>query len=745
MTDALRYGLFVLCAAGLSAGAEGGLAMAQPLAIKQVKLDSAKAPVDSRITLEVDLTATYRNPFDSRQIRLEAEVTSDVTKPFTVPGFLYQPCQRELVNGREKVTPTGPPRWQIRLSAPLPGTYRVIVTAVDQTNTASAPPLSFEATPADVRGMIRRTKSDHRYFVDSRGTSFFPVGANVCWGGGPGTYSYDTWLPKYAAAGCNFYRIWLAPEWFTAALRTRAAGFDGIDLSNAWKLDHIVEESEQLGLTMMFCIDSFNTLRSKQRQHGSWEDTPYPKAMGGPLDQPLEYFTNPECHQANLDRLRYLVARWGYSPAVFAWEFWNEVDIIDGYHSETISKWHREMANALRAMDPWQHLITTSYARTAGDPHVDCLPELDFVQSHHYGARDMALELGGDRATKEAAKDRPHFTGEFGVGHSGTQTAKDDPTGVHLHNGLYASPGQQQAGTPMTWWWDSYVEPNNLYPLFASFSRWIEGFDFVAQQPRPLNAALTYVAPDAPKALLDYAPKLAGGSWQPADYNQPVTITIGRDGTVNETGPLSKVLHGLKNHPTLHNPATFELDLPAPTQFVVQVTGVSGHGGAALELSLDGQVVRHEEFADADDKTDTLQQYNGDYVVDLPAGRHTVKVENTGKDWLYLNYRVPKLLESAAPPLRALGLIGNDRGLVWVQDYRYAWPAATRPEFKEPPVTGARLTLPDVPDGRWTIETWDTQAGKVTGTVTGEAKDGVLALDLPAVKWDTAFRLRLGD
>lgn len=723
------------------------LAMDQTLAMGPITLAPTTASVYTRVTLEIPLTASYTNPFDSRQIAVDVTVTPPSGRAWTVPGFLYQPFERALEGETERLTPAGPPRWQARLAAVEPGPHEVVVTATDRTGTVRSESLRFTATAADAPGYARRAAADHRYFVTDRGETLFLIGANVCWGGRRGSYDYDNWLPKYAEQGANFFRAWLSPMWTTFALNTNDSGYDAIALANAWRLDHVLELSERLDLRMMFCIDSFNILRPKADLYGQWEDSPYIRAHGGPLDEPRRYFTDETMLAAYRDRLRYLVARWGYSPAVFAWEFWNEVDIVGQYDSDTVAEWHRRMATHLRAIDPWKHLITTSYARTAGDPKVDGLPELDFVQSHHYGPRDMAVDLLRDRETKAAATDRPHFTGEFGIGHDGRRTAETDPTGIHLHNGLFASPGQLQAGTPMTWWWDSYVEPCNLYPIFGAFRRFIDGFDFVAERARAAVATVTYADPDAPRPAEDWEQIPTAASWQPADYNRPVTITIRRDGTVEQTAPLSRVLHGTHNHPTLHNPATFVLDVPAPTRFVVEVGGVSGYGGAALQIALDGQVVLDKAFPDEDEGHDTLNQYDGEYAIDLPAGAHTVVVENLGSDWLYVAYRIPRLLQPAGPPARVLGVIGERRALLWVQSRLYTWYHATRPGFEPQTIRDLVVTVTGLTPGRWTVERFDTHEGRVTGVEERTvAADGELRLALAELTWDAGWRLaRQGD
>ncbi len=472
--------------------AASDLARNEALTLKAVRPSATRVQTHELVTLQLELTASYANPFDSSQIRVDAEVVPPSGGAWQVPGFLYRPFTRQLKGNSEVVEPAGPPAWQVRLSLGEAGPHRVIVSATDRTGTVRSDSIEIVGVQRRAPGFVRISRKDHRYFVTDRGETFFPIGANVCWAHGPGTYQYDRWLRAYAKNGCNYWRAWLSPQWTTFALNTPASGHHGIDLAKAWRLDHAVKRSEELGLRVMLCVDSFNILRSTKRLYGQWEQTPYFRKNGGPCDDVRDYFTNPALLGAYRDRLRYLVGRWGYSTSVMSWEFWNEVDIIDRYDSELVTAWHRDMARFLRSIDPWRHLITTSTARPRGDPRLDALPELEYVQTHHYlGKAEVVPTLREDRRRKAAAKDRPHYHGEFGLFHSGSETVKNDPAGIHLHNALYASVGQEHAGTPMTWWWDSYVDPRNLYPRFGAFARWIEGFDFAAQRPRRVTAEIT--------------------------------------------------------------------------------------------------------------------------------------------------------------------------------------------------------------------------------------------------------------
>ena len=456
------------------------------------RADRSSAAVHERVTLDVDLSATYDNPFDADEVSVEAEVDSPGKGAWHVPGFFYQAFERRLEGEKEMLAPVGAARWQLRLSFASPGLYRVRVRVADQSGVAHSEPVAVEVVAADASGMIRRHEADRRYFVTDCGDTFFPVGANVCWAGSRGTFDYDEWLPRYAQSGCNLVRVWLAPYWATCAMHTQASGFNRIDLANAWRLDRVMEAAEKCGIRVILCIDSFNTLRSVERLYGRFEESPFAAGNGGPLTTPAAYFTDEQCRQAYRNRLRYLVARYGCSTSVFAWELWNEVDLVDGYDARAVTSWHATAARTLQALDPWRHLLTTSASQTPGLPELDAVPGLDFLQTHHYGTTDAAAAVAANCRARRARTQRPHFHGEFGISHSGEETARLDPAGIHLHNALYASVGQAEAGAPLSWWWDSYIHALDLYPVFSAFSKWIEGFDFAAQHVQPIQARVVY-------------------------------------------------------------------------------------------------------------------------------------------------------------------------------------------------------------------------------------------------------------
>jgi endo-1,4-beta-mannosidase len=71
-----------------------------------------------------------------------------------------------------------------------------------------------------------------------------------------------------------------------------------------------------------------------------------------------QFFLNPLTREMYRDKIRYVVARWGYSTNIFSWEFWNEIESVEP--KEGIFAWMREMTAYLRSVDPWRHLIKSS-------------------------------------------------------------------------------------------------------------------------------------------------------------------------------------------------------------------------------------------------------------------------------------------------------------------------------------------------------------------------------------------------
>ena len=248
----------------------------------------------------------------------------------------------------------------------------------------------------------------------------------------------------------------------------------------------MLEAAQRHGIYVKLCLESWRGFAGAGSFVRPGDVHPYWKANGGPCQREMEVFTDPEALRMFRNRLRYVVARWGYLPSVFGWEFWNEINCVRGYQADVVAHWTQDMARYLKHIDPWQHLVVNSLGSYLVDERYWRLPELDFAQVHGYWhPRDpRSREAGRDMGAfvpfwidQIRGYGKPALFAEFGLVADNwglSPLAAQDRQGVHLHNGLWSAMMAGAAGTAMTWWWDNYVDALDLYGQFrgvADFAR----------------------------------------------------------------------------------------------------------------------------------------------------------------------------------------------------------------------------------------------------------------------------------
>ncbi len=635
---------------------------------------------------------------------------------------------------------TGARAWRLRFSPSEIGRYECRLRIKDIAGEAEAAPFSFACVAAEGgdrgRGFLH-VGPDKRYFQYDNGVPYFAIGHNVCWPSRVrGIVDYERYFKRMAANGENYARLWMCPWVFGVQW---GGGPYHYRLDQAWALDHVLDLADEHGIKIMLCLDWHGTLK----QGNSLVKNPYMKTAGGPCESPKEFFTNAEAKRIYKDRLRYLVARYGCRTNLLCWEFWNEVDLVADYDEEAVAAWHAEMGDYLRKVDPYDHMITTSTANAKRGARLWALPQLDFSQVHRYNGNDKAADMWKWCQDREQYG-KPYLIGEFGfTTHTPGRTAADEK-GLHMHNGIWGAMMAGSAGTAMLWWWDSYIEPKNLYYHFKALAAFATGTPWTRAGFKPVEAQVAF-APgfEAPPSLLRLAS--ANGSWQEAPFNKPNRVTISRTGQVDGREKLSKIMHGRGNHSDLHNPVTFDIDAAFEGQFIVEVRGVSGHGGADLQIVVDNTEMLFRDFVDPDGKdgTQTRLEYNGDYAVTLTPGRHVVEVANSGQDWVNVAYRLEGLCAAASPHARAFALKGKNLTLLWIQNKDSNWGRMMQGGAATV-VHGAEVRLDAMPAGEYEVEWWDTWRGQATRTertrVSGAAR--VLVLRPGPVASDIACKVR---
>src|ERR1051326_54689 len=352
------------------------------------------------------LPPDQRNPF-SRD--LWADVVLPSQKSVHLPVFFY-----------------GKGQFAVRARAAEAGEYTL--RGVTEKNGDVVESLSFAVTgeskllvkaPASLPQVMSYRGRPAR-FLFGDGEPFTPIGANVPWATGPDRVKfYEHAISEFSHEGLNWMRIWTA-HWGGLNLDW-LAGDAGpsphpgtLDLRVAANWDKIIETAEDKGVYLQLVLQHHGQYSTTV--NSNWAANPWNAANpGGFLKSPADFFSSPAAIGLTESKYRYIVARWGYSPAILAWELFNEVhwtDPIHLAHDETaVAAWHASMATYIRRIDPYTHLVTTSTDNLASPLY----EKIDYYQPHLYAANMLAVPRQFSIAPEKL--DRPIFYGEVGDDH----------------------------------------------------------------------------------------------------------------------------------------------------------------------------------------------------------------------------------------------------------------------------------------------------------------------------------------
>ncbi|MBM3493999.1 MAG: DUF5060 domain-containing protein [Armatimonadetes bacterium] len=727
------------------------------LRIASVTCDAMRVRAYETVEVLADIAGKYDNPFDPDQIAVDADVTAPGGRNLRVPGFFGVPMRVERTGSSERLRTAGKAGFRIRYTPRVAGVHRIVVTARDRSGVVRAKPVEISVTSRKASGFIGVNKARPAYFADETGKPFIAIGENLCWANSPtplATYAF--WLKGLGKSGANWVRLWLAYnekglEWSAAPSPKPGtgtyAGLGRYALDNAWRLDEIVRMAEKNGVRLMFCIGTYGEFtEGGYFGEGMWPGNPYNKANGGPCEKPADFWTNPEARKLYQRRLRYLIARYGHSPHVFAWEFWNEVP-----PTPEQAKWVAEMASFLKRNDPYGHLVSTTY----GNADVWKCPDVDFTMTHMYGQAGNT-PLFTDQIVAHTKEHRPYgkpyLLAEFGIDWQ-TADSRWDPKaiGTNMHNGAWSALMAGGAGTAMLWYWDGYVHPGNLYGVFTPIRKFADAVDWKSEPLEPIAGIEVQTAPGTPETFKDLTVPATIEWGMPASDR----YTVLHDGTVRGA-PVAMAIGspGRSTVRELPTKLTWALDIERPTTVTLKLGQVCTK--AHMVIKVDGKVVVDRELTSGEPgkgpwkASRRLEQYNlwlsdydEDIALDLPAGRREIEISNTDGDWFQIrSIMLPGYQSSRHPDVTALGLAGDRQAILWLHNRESTW--RTDYDGKAPSVLeGLRVSVPVKHEGPWSVEWWDTWTGEVLRRETVAAADGVLNLLPPPLKRDVAVRMKL--
>ncbi|TKD09476.1 hypothetical protein [Polyangium fumosum] len=403
----------------------------------------------------LDLPTTWYGPAVAR---FEAEF----------PGNPYDPDENDVRvvfvgSSGERIEriayPDGTSAYEAVLVAKAPGPYRPLLYRNGVLQPARARSDVVRLDERLPRGFLRVDQRNPNRFVWDDGTPYYPLGMNLGWQM-PELPPMTTQIARMGAAGIQWTRIWASswdgknPFW---PVNDPAAPRDRLWPPALTKWDALFQACEKAGISMqmvLFNHGSFSTFVNP-----NWPDHPWNVARGGFLADAADVFSDPEARRRMKMWLRHAVARYSHSPALFAWELWNEVEWTDASFAgrfSDITAWHEEMARYLRSLDPYGHPVTTSALLAPASTW----RSMDFLQPHLYTDAIALFARLGWLPTRA-----PAFFGEVGPSRPARVNLR-----AFVRDALYAGMLRNQAGTPMFWYWD-LVEKHDLYGEFRTAAK----------------------------------------------------------------------------------------------------------------------------------------------------------------------------------------------------------------------------------------------------------------------------------
>lgn len=711
---------------------------------------SGPAPVRvyNRLEWSVNIPFTPDNPYDPAEADVFGIFTAPDGRELVMPGFWMQPmaqtCEEDCAI--EVLEPAGEPGWRIRFAPDTAGqwTYRFqvrrqggLATTVDSG--------SFEVQSGPGPGFVRIAENS-RYFRFDDQSAYFPIGHNLAWSwdGAGGVFAYDRWLRNLAANGGNYARLYIDTPWFIGFEWQPPVGDYTAAQDDFWRLDFILQRAEELGIYLDVVVLWHQALANyggtpvlppaqprRADTSADWRRNPYNVINGGPLTSTTGFFTETRARELFQQRLRYLVARWGYSTHIFAWDLLSDADRVLGYSPEIVLPWLEEMSAYLRAIDPYNHLITIGSAEAPLEL-LDA-PGIDFGQVRFYQRRplvdpvDQVLSVSRLISDARLRTARPVMLTEFSLS-PWYEPAEEDPTGVHVRDTLWASVMAGAAGPGASWWWDTYLEPLELAEIYRPLAQFAAGIPWPVLRLEP---AQTQLLSDRPA---DYLPLRVDGydrRFLAPDLPELGPHTLTTDGPSPGVGLLSGFLYGQTYNNQQRTSHRYILNAPVNTVLTVGVGSVSRQAKARLVVALDGSTAVEVELA--------AGTTGATVSVPLPAGRHDLELRNDGDDWLQIEYVT---IAHYVPPLRALALADSDAGLLlaWFQNRAYNWQTVD----SAPPVGQVfRAVVEGMPAGEYRLEYWDPFTGQVIGeerVLVRPEDGGQLAFDLLPIAQTLAVR-----
>lgn len=666
----------------------------------------------TKLELKVTLSATFSNPYDYTQVRLKGYFTSPSGTQIIMDGFYMQDY---AMTAPDVLTPSGPPEWRIRFSPDESGTWTYFVRIWDETGFEHSESLQFTCIPSDRKGFVSLVDE---HLTHRNGETFLGLGTNMAWQDwSSGFTKYEAWLDALDDNGGNFVKLTLAPWGFEFEWQETGPGQYDERQNRAWTLDWVMDLLMEREIYCQLNPMIHDELRNDYASN--WYSNPYNTVNGGPCTDPQDFLVNPSAITLYKNKLRYINARWGYSPQVVLWEQLSEADntgIYDNFYSQTLS-WLNIMTEYMNNLDKYNRLCSSAYAIPQHDPNYWDNAETGFTQLHIYDfIADLEMKIYNFSKDQIDGYDKPFVVGEFAMGHDPSVIKDYDPDGISFHNTVWSSMFSGSFATAMSWWWDNYLYPNGLFDHLKAVSDFFMEIDEEISRLEPAVLLTTSDDYDMIEIDPDYN---NDGDKAPENY-----FHFGPSGLLYPTELyLGEYLYG-SFYNSRRNPPTFQVNFTKDGYFKVNVGDLAVF--AKLRVRLDGITV-----------FDQTVSPNSLHAIFIPEGEHEIRVDNSATGIIKVDEYE---FHDYAPNLRAFAYESEDYIAGWLQNRRYNWEYLS--EQGIPNAVSNGKIYPDFDNQGTYMFSWYNQDAVLDSTQTIVFSGDDMVVDAPNIVWDGAFEGR---
>jgi hypothetical protein len=670
-----------------------------------------------------------------------AAVAEPVTFRFTLPEDTRNPFSRDLwadvvtPAGRTLTLPVyfaGDGKFAVRARADETGAYllgkiteradgKVAELMADVSGNRQQMVTKIQTLPS-----VRLDPGDQRRFILSDGREYAPVGANLAWAPGGRLEFYRKAFTDFQKQGLNWTRVWMCHwgglnlDWLSDAAGKPSTPPGMLDLRVAAEWDRLLTQAEERGVYVQLVLQHHGQYTTGANPN--WAQNPWNVANGGFLNTPGEFFTSPVAREVTRQKYRYIVARWGYSPAILAWELFNEVHWVDALTKDkgvaAVAAWHTEMATYIRSIDVHGHLITTS----TEELHSPIYAAMDYFQPHCYSPDMIASPQRFD--VKPEKLDRPVFYGEVGEDHMRV-SERVKKSGLLIVPPVWAGLMGDARYASQPWLGAELIAAKRPGELGA-IAR------FVAVMNAKPRGPLAHFSPRVESAQRQTLVLTPGQHWQ---RRAAAVIEVPVDGRYSSD--IAELPHFIVGAPEsvadgFPPKVTLRVDMPSDgaARLVMADGGVKG---AVVRVSVDGRITAEERWEPLEiSPGEKAAKRPREIALPLAAGAREIVVENTGGlDWVEFGSLD---LGLTVPLVAAVGKRADDFAALWVwrHDGVFAGKAPS-------PVKDAVLVIDDVAAGAWRVTWWDSLKGVPAATQSLAHSGGPLRLTVPSISRHAAL------